>query len=58
MVQLIIFIMEGIMLFILTGLTDYTPPPILKIKEESYRILKRSTICNLNTILLFLLYPG
>lgn len=58
MVQLIIFIMEDIMLFILTGLTEYRPPAILKVKEESYRILERNYVCNPNIILLFLLHPG
>lgn len=28
------------MLFILTGLTDYLPPAIPKVTEESYTILK------------------
>lgn len=57
MVQLIIFIMEDITLFILTGLTEYRPPEILKVKEESYRIFKKDSVHHLNTVLLFVLYP-
>ena len=44
-------------MFILTGLTEYRPPEILKVKEKSYRIFKKDSVRHLNTVLLFVLYP-